>query len=75
MPTQPRTQSALEQARAVKLRGNDLYKQQKYNEAIKAYEEAIELCPASETEDLAVFYQNLAAVYDALVSSYAGSRF
>ena len=60
-------QSTLEQARAIKQQGNELYKQQKFEEAIKCYKEAIQVCPADKKEDLAIFHQNLAAVYDMLV--------
>ena len=45
-----------------------MYKAGKYDEAVKAYEEAIQVCPASGAEDIAVFHQNIAAVYAARVS-------
>ena len=60
-------QSTLEEARAIKQQGNELYKQQKFEEAIKCYKEAIKVCPANKKEDVAIFHQNLAAVYDMLV--------
>ena len=56
----------MEQARAIKQQGNELYKQQKFEEAIKCYKEAIKVCP-TDKEDLAIFHQNIAAVYDMLV--------
>lgn len=61
-------QSTLDRARAIKQQGNDFYKQQKYEEAIKCYEEAIRVCPPEKTEDIAIFHQNIAAVYDVMVS-------
>ncbi len=61
------SQSTLDQALAIKQRGNELYKQQKFDEAIKCYEQAIQVCPPARKSDIAVFHQNLAAVYDAMV--------
>ena len=60
-------QSTLGEARAIKQQGNELYKQQKFEEAIKCYKEAIKVCPTDKKEDLAIFHQNLAAVYDMLM--------
>ena len=59
-------QSTLGEARAIKQQGNELYKQQKFEEAIKCYKEAIKVCP-TDKEDLAIFQENIAAVYDMLV--------
>ena len=36
---------ALESALAIKLKGNDFFKQNKFEDAIKLYSEAIEACP------------------------------
>ena len=65
--TQVQVSSDLEQALACKQRGNDFFKQQKYAEAIKCYEEAIQQCPANETNNVAIFYSNLAAAYSGMV--------
>ena len=61
-------QGALEQARAIKQQGNDFFKQQKYEEAIRCYQEAIKVCPVEKKEDMAIFHQNIGAVYDQMVS-------
>lgn len=58
----------MQSATALKEEGNTLFKNAKYNEAIAAYEKAIEVCPESESISLATFYQNKAAAYEQLVS-------
>eukprot|EP00731_Ephydatia_muelleri_P011853 Em0006g747a len=68
---QEETLSPLQQARELKAKGNALYKAGKYDEAVKAYEEAIQVCPASGAEDIAVFHQNIAAVYAARLTKEA----
>lgn len=62
------------QAQELKLRGNDLFKQSKLDEAARCYEEAILLSVGDEEKDsvVAVYHQNLAAVYDVLVSMGEG---
>ena len=45
-----------------------LYKEQKFEEAIRCYEQAIEVCPNERKEDIAIFHQNIAAVYEAMVT-------
>ena len=56
-------------ARDVKLKGNERFKQKNYSEAIKLYEEAIEICPPEETEDLSAFHHNIAACLDNMVGN------
>ena len=60
-------QGVLERARAIKQQGNDFFKQQKYEEAIRCYQEAIKVCPVEKKEDVAIFHQNIGAVYDQMV--------
>jgi tetratricopeptide (TPR) repeat protein len=60
-------QGALERARAIKQQGNDFFKQQKFEEAIRCYQEAIKVCPAEMKGDIAIFHQNIGAVYDQMV--------
>lgn len=60
-------QSTRDEALALKQRGNELYKQNKFEEAIRCYEQAIQVCPQAHKDQLSVFHQNLAAVYDAMV--------
>ena len=57
----------MERARAIKQQGNDFFKQQKYEDAIKCYQEAIKVCPPEKIEDIAIFHQNIGAVYDQMV--------
>lgn len=60
----------MNQARAIKQQGNDFYKQQKFEEAIRCYQEAIRVCPADQKEDIAIFHHNIGAVYNQMVSVY-----
>lgn len=62
-------QSPLEQARDLKTQGNAFYKQEKFEEAAKCYEEAIRLSVGAGEQDniVAIYHQNLGAVYDAMV--------
>ena len=47
-----------------KERGNKMFKEQKYNDAIRCYTDAVRLCSPNKTEELATFYQNRAAAYE-----------
>ena len=47
-----------------KSRGNQLYKEGKYEEAIVSYREGLKHCPATESSQLSIFYQNVAATYE-----------
>ncbi|KAL9964039.1 hypothetical protein ACROYT_G027613 [Oculina patagonica] len=51
-------------AQATKLRGNKYFKGGKFDQAIKCYTEAIELCPEDQKTELATYYQNRAAAYE-----------
>lgn len=61
-------QTPLERAQSIKDKGNVFFKEGKYNDAIRCYSEAIDLCPKSETNILSTFFQNRAACHDQLVS-------
>lgn len=67
-PTPCYSQSALEQALELKQQGNSFFKQKKYEDAISRYKEGISLCPSDKKEEIAKFYQNIAAVYHMMVS-------
>ena len=56
--------SPAEQAQAVKLKGNKYFKGGKFEQAIRCYTEAINLCPEDNKTDLATYYQNRAAAYE-----------
>ena len=62
-------QTPIDKARAAKNKGNKYFKAQKYNEAIKCYDSAIEQCPSDEAQDLSTFHQNRAAAHEQLVRS------
>ena len=49
---------------AAKNRGNKFFKAGRYENAIKCYSEAIEVCPKDKPLDLATFHQNRAAAAD-----------
>lgn len=49
-----------------KAKGNKLFKEGKYEEAIACYADAINECPNTKKTDLATFYQNRAASYEML---------
>ena len=55
-------EAALEQARPIKLEGNALFAEFKYEEAVGKYTEAIEAAPDGHKEQ-AVFYNNRATCY------------
>ena len=50
-----------------KQEGNELYKAQKYMEAVECYKQALELCPEKE-DDISKLYQNIGAAYAVMVS-------
>nr|XP_018898023.1 PREDICTED: mitochondrial import receptor subunit TOM70 [Bemisia tabaci] len=64
--TIPRPKTPLEMAVDLKMRGNEFFKKNDFDSALKSYTEAIETCPPEEKETLCLFYQNRAAVYDKL---------
>lgn len=58
--------NTLDSAQAFKKDGNQMFKNGKYDEAIKCYDLAIEACPETNSVDLSTFYQNRAAAYEQL---------
>lgn len=54
------------EAHQAKEKGNSLFKQAKYADAIQAYSDAIRLCAPEKTSELATYYQNRAAAYDSI---------
>lgn len=52
----------LEEANACKEKGNEAFKEGKFEEALTFYKNAINLSP-SDNKDLAIYYKNLAAVH------------
>lgn len=60
------SETPLQKAQKYKNEGNIQFKIGKYDEAIIRYNEAIDICPNENKEDLATFYQNRAAAYEQL---------
>lgn len=57
---------SLDKALDIKLKGNELYKKNDFEEALKLYTEAIETCPPHRQVELAVIFQNRAATNERL---------
>lgn len=55
------------QSQVYKNRGNKHFKEGKYADAIKCYQQAIELCPKTKVQDVSTFHQNRAAAFEQLV--------
>ncbi|KAI8514976.1 Mitochondrial import receptor subunit TOM70 [Branchiostoma belcheri] len=60
--------SPLEKAQGAKNKGNKYFKGGKFEEAIKCYSEALEVCPDTNKKEMSTFYQNRAAAYEQLKS-------
>lgn len=58
--------SPLKEANMYKNEGNTCYRHGKFDEAINFYDKAIDKCPETNKNDLAIFYQNRAAAYEML---------
>lgn len=63
-PESEENKSPAERAQAIKLRGNKYFKGGKFEQAIKCYTEAIDLCPQDSKAELATYYQNRAAAHE-----------
>ncbi|XP_006823305.1 mitochondrial import receptor subunit TOM70-like [Saccoglossus kowalevskii] len=64
--SKPPELSPAEKAQSEKNKGNKYFKGGKYDQAIKCYSTAIDICPEENTKDLSTFYQNRAAAYEQL---------
>uniref|UniRef100_A0A1B6EDV1 Uncharacterized protein n=1 Tax=Clastoptera arizonana TaxID=38151 RepID=A0A1B6EDV1_9HEMI len=62
--TEVKVSSPLERAQELKNSGNKLYLAKMYDDAIRCYTEAIEMCPKEEKDTLSTYYQNRAAAYE-----------
>lgn len=63
-PKRPKTE--LEKAVEKKNQGNECFQAGRFEDAVKCYSEAIDLCPKQDKEELPKFYQNRAAAYENL---------
>lgn len=55
------------QAQTHKNKGNKYFKDGKYSDAIKCYQQAIDVCPKDKVQDVSTFHQNRAAAFEQLV--------
>ena len=69
-PQTPEETDPFKKSQIFKTRGNKHFKEGKYADAIKCYQEAIEVCPTTKTIDISTFYQNRAAAFEQLVSTH-----
>eukprot|EP00347_Sterkiella_histriomuscorum_P022287 403331017 len=53
----------LDKAKKLKEEANEDFKQERYDQCIRLYDQAILLCPDEETTDLAIFYNNKGICY------------
>ena len=56
----------LDNALAVKLKGNEKFKSNEFDEAKKLYTEAISICPSHRKSELSIIFQNRAAANERL---------
>lgn len=54
------------QSQVFKNKGNKHFKEGKFADAIKCYQQAIDLCPKTKVQDISTFHQNRAAAYEQL---------
>nr|XP_027197095.1 mitochondrial import receptor subunit TOM70-like [Dermatophagoides pteronyssinus] len=54
----------LNEAIKLKNKGNELFRKKNYEEALKLYTQAIQLCPPDKRKEMSTFYQNRAACYE-----------
>jgi len=43
--------------------GNQYFNEKEYNKALEEYKQAADICPHTKKEDLAIYYNNMAACY------------
>jgi len=60
------SEKSLDKALDIKVKGNELYKKNEFEEALKLYTEAIEACPPHRQVELSVIFQNRAATNEKL---------
>lgn len=61
-------QGLINESKRHKELGNQYFKEKKYNKALEEYNQAADICPNSQKEDLAIYYNNMAACYVYIVS-------
>jgi len=59
-------QDPYKQSQVFKNKGNKYFKEGKFADAIKCYQQAIDLCPKTKVQDVSTFHQNRAAAYEQL---------
>jgi len=53
----------VKEAKRHKELGNQYFKDKEYKNALEEYKKAVDICPHSKKEDLAIYYNNMAACY------------
>ncbi|OUM69428.1 hypothetical protein PIROE2DRAFT_2733, partial [Piromyces sp. E2] len=53
----------INEAKRHKELGNQYFKEKDYHKALNEYNEAVDICPRTKKEDLAIYYNNMAACY------------
>ncbi|KAJ6216945.1 hypothetical protein RDWZM_008102 [Blomia tropicalis] len=61
-----KTITPLDKSLELKNKGNECFRLSKYEDALKLYTEAIQICPVDRNKELSTFYQNRAACYENL---------
>lgn len=59
--TEDEKQNAKEEAQKLKANGNNLFKESKFSEAVKTYQEALSICPLCYAKERSIMYSNRAA--------------
>lgn len=68
-PVVEEEEDPFKQAQTYKNKGNKYFKEGKYSDAIKCYQQAIDVCPKDKIQDVSTFHQNRAAAFEQLVTS------
>ncbi|XP_032787115.2 mitochondrial import receptor subunit TOM70 [Daphnia magna] len=65
-PVVEEEEDPFKQAQTYKNKGNKYFKEGKYSDAIKCYQQAIDVCPKDKIQDVSTFHQNRAAAFEQL---------
>lgn len=68
--TEAEREEKLKEAQDFKATGNQLFKEEKYTEALEEYTKALRACPVENNKDRAVFYSNRAICYFKMVAYF-----
>jgi hypothetical protein len=68
--TDEQKRERLDEAQATKSAGNELFKQESFQEALEIYTKALMVCPMSCKKERSVFHSNRSVCYFKLVSAF-----